>query len=54
MGAVAYLECRGVGKLDVDRDHDIVVGEVVGGGVRKPGHAADSLTLVDLGWSYAG
>ncbi|MBE7555941.1 MAG: flavin reductase [Anaerolineales bacterium] len=54
MAAAAYLECRVVGKLDVDGDYDIVVGEVVGGGVRKPGHAADSLTLVDLSWSYAG
>lgn len=53
-GAAAYIECRVVGKLDVDGDHDIVVGEVVGGDVFKPGKAADSLTLVDLGWSYAG
>lgn len=52
--AAAYLECRVVGKLDVDGDHDIVVGEVVGGDVRKPGKPGDSLTLVDLGWSYAG
>jgi flavin reductase (DIM6/NTAB) family NADH-FMN oxidoreductase RutF len=52
--AAAYLECRVVGKLDVDGDHDIVVGEVVGGGVAKPGKAADTLTLLDLGWSYAG
>jgi flavin reductase (DIM6/NTAB) family NADH-FMN oxidoreductase RutF len=52
--AAAYLECRVVGKLDVDGDHDLVVGEVVGGGVLKPGKASDSLTLVDLGWSYAG
>jgi flavin reductase (DIM6/NTAB) family NADH-FMN oxidoreductase RutF len=52
--AAAYLECRGAGKLDVAGDHDLVVGEVVDGGVRKPGQAADSLTLVDLGWSYTG
>jgi flavin reductase (DIM6/NTAB) family NADH-FMN oxidoreductase RutF len=52
--AAAYLECRVVSKLDVDGDHDIVVGEVVGGDVRKPGKASDSLTPVDLGWSYAG
>lgn len=53
-GTAAYMECRVVGKLDVDGDHDIVVGEVVGGDVLKPGKAADTLTLVDLGWSYAG
>jgi len=38
--------CEGVvGRLNVEGDHDIVVGEVVGGDVRKPGKAADSLTL---------
>src|SRR5262245_27054144 len=52
--AAAYLECRVVAQFDVEGDHDIVVGEVVGGDVRKPGKAADSLTLVDLGWNYAG
>ena len=52
--AAAYLECRVVGKLDLDGDHDIVVGEVIGGDVRKPGKADTSLTLVDLGWNYAG
>ena len=52
--AAAYLECRVVGKLDLDGDHDIVVGEVIGGDVRKPAKADTSLTLVDLGWNYAG
>ena len=53
-GAAAYLECKVVGRLDVGGDHEIIVGEVVGAGVNKPGKAADTLTLVDLGWSYAG
>jgi flavin reductase (DIM6/NTAB) family NADH-FMN oxidoreductase RutF len=53
-GAAAYIECRIVGKLDTGGDHDVIVGEVVGGGVQKAGDAASTLTLVDLGWSYAG
>jgi flavin reductase (DIM6/NTAB) family NADH-FMN oxidoreductase RutF len=52
--AAAYLECRVVQIVDLAADHDIVVGEVVGAGVTKPGEAAATLTLPDLGWSYAG
>jgi flavin reductase (DIM6/NTAB) family NADH-FMN oxidoreductase RutF len=53
-GAAAYLECRVVRIVDTGGDHDIVVGEVVAAGVAKPGEAPDTLTLLDLGWSYAG
>jgi flavin reductase (DIM6/NTAB) family NADH-FMN oxidoreductase RutF len=52
--AAAYLECRVVEIVDIGGDHDIVVGEVVGAGVRQKGEAADSLKLTDLGWNYAG
>lgn len=52
--AAAYLECRVVRIVDTGGDHDIVVGEVVGAGVSTPGEAADTLRLLDLGWSYAG
>lgn len=52
--AAAYLECKVVKIIDVGGDHDVVVGEVIGAGVNKPGKAADTLTLVDIGWSYAG
>ena len=52
--AAAYLECEVVEIVDTGSGHSAVVGKVVGGGVRKPGKAGDSLTLVDLGWSYAG
>lgn len=52
--AAAYLECKVLKIVDVGGDHDLVVGEVVGAGVRKPGDAAESLTLPDIGWSYAG
>ncbi len=52
--AAAYLECRVVRIIDTGGDHDIVVGEVVGAGVSTLGEAADTLRLLDLGWSYAG
>ena len=35
--AAAYVECRVVRLIDVGGDHDILVGEVVGGDVMKPG-----------------
>ena len=53
-GATAYLECRVVAIHDNDGDHDMVIGEVVGAGVIKTGDASKTLTLLDLGWSYAG
>jgi len=52
--AAAYIECRVVQVVDIGGDHDIVVGEPVGAGVRKAGKAGDTLTLPDIGWSYAG
>lgn len=53
-GAAAYLEVKVQQVVDVGGDHDIVVGEVVGAGVRTPGDASDTLTLASIGWSYAG
>ncbi len=53
-GAAAYVECRVVQMIDVGGDHDILVGEVVGGDTLKPGDVSDTLTLLDVGWSYAG
>ena len=53
-GAAAYVECRVVQMIDVGGDHDILVGEVVGGDILKPGDVSDTLTLPDIGWSYAG
>ncbi len=53
-GAAAYVECRVVKIVDTGGDHDIVVGEVIAAGVNKPGDASDTLSLPDLGWSYAG
>lgn len=53
-GAAAYLECRVVQMIDVGGDHDLLVGEVINAGITKPGDVYDTLTLPDLGWSYAG
>lgn len=53
-GAAAYVECRVVQIVDVGGDHDIVIGEVVGGDVMKEVDASEALTLPELGWSYAG
>lgn len=53
-GAAAYFECRVVAIHNDGGDHDIVVGEVAGAAVFKEGKASESLSLLDLGWSYAG
>lgn len=53
-GAAAYLECKVVDFLDVGGDHDILVGEVINAAVLKEGDVEDTLTLPDIGWSYAG
>lgn len=53
-GAAAFLECKVVQIVDVGGDHDILVGEVINAEILKPGEVEDSLTLPDLGWSYAG
>lgn len=53
-GSAAYVECRLVRIVDTGGDHDIVIGEVIGAGVSTPGGADETLTLPDLGWSYAG
>lgn len=53
-GAAAYVECTVLQMIDVGGDHDILIGEVVGGAVLKEGEVADTLTLPHVGWSYAG
>jgi len=52
--AAAYLECRVRSIQVVGGDHNIVVGEIVGAGVRKPGSAEDTLSLPKIGWIYSG
>ena len=53
-GAAAYLECRVVSIVDIGGDHDIVIGQVINAEQLKPGEVEDTLSLLDLGWSYAG
>ena len=53
-GAAGVLECRVVKIVETGGDHDLVVGEVIAAQVLKEGEVTDSLTLPDLGWSYAG
>ena len=53
-GSAAYIECKVLQIIETGGDHDLVVGAVVGAGVSKPGEAVDSLSLPELGWSYAG
>lgn len=50
----AYIECKLITIHDVGGDHNLVVGEVINAGILKDGEVEDSLTLMDLGWSYAG
>jgi flavin reductase (DIM6/NTAB) family NADH-FMN oxidoreductase RutF len=52
--AAAFLECKLFDIVNIGGDHDIVIGEVVGAGVMKPGGPSATLTLPDIGWSYAG
>jgi len=52
--AAAYIECRVTEIIDLGGDHDVVVGEVVGASILKPGECSDTLTLPYIGWSYAG
>ncbi|MFN2134664.1 MAG: flavin reductase family protein [Candidatus Promineifilaceae bacterium] len=53
-GAAVFLECKVVEIVDAGGDHDIVIGEVVNAEILKPGAVEDTLTLPDMGWSYAG
>lgn len=53
-GAAAYLECKVVQLVDIGGDHDILVGEVVNAAILKAGEVDDTLSLPDVGWSYAG
>lgn len=53
-GAAAFMECKVVEIVDVGGDHDILVGEVISAEILKEGDVDDTLTLPDLGWSYAG
>jgi flavin reductase (DIM6/NTAB) family NADH-FMN oxidoreductase RutF len=53
-GAAAFIECKVVQIIDIGGDHDILVGEVIGAEILQQGEVEDTLTLPDMGWSYAG
>lgn len=53
-GAAAYIEFQVRYLLDVGGDHAILVGEAINAAELKPGSVEDTLSLPDLGWSYAG
>ncbi len=52
--AAAYLECKCVDILDIQGDHDLVIGRIENACVINVGEPNNMLTLSDLGWSYAG
>lgn len=52
--AAAYLECEIVQIVDTGSGHSAVIAKVVGAGVNQAMKADETLTLPDLGWSYAG
>lgn len=52
--AAAYLECEVVGELDTGSGHSVIVAKVVGAGVRAKHEREETLTLLDVGWSYSG
>jgi flavin reductase (DIM6/NTAB) family NADH-FMN oxidoreductase RutF len=52
--AAAYLECEVVEIVDTGAGHSAVVAKVVNGDVRKEFKADETLSLPQLGWSYAG
>lgn len=53
-GTAAYLECEVRAIVGVGGDHDVVIAEVVNAEVMKPGSPKDTLSLLYLGWNYAG
>ncbi len=53
-GAAAYIELEVTKIVDAGGDHDIIIGRPLGAEVLKPGDVSQSLTLPDIGWSYAG
>ncbi len=54
-GATAYIECRVQQIVETGGDHDIVIGECVNAGILKENSTVeDTLSLVKIGWSYAG
>ena len=53
-GASAHIECRVKDVLDIGGDHTLIVAEPVSGQVVEEVDAADTMSVPDTGWSYAG
>lgn len=53
-GASAYIECRVRQVIDIGGDHDIIIGEPLGADIYQAHDVANTLSLVIMGWSYAG
>lgn len=53
-GATAFVECRVTEIVETGGDHNIVIGECINAEVLKESEVGDSMTLMALGWSYAG
>jgi flavin reductase (DIM6/NTAB) family NADH-FMN oxidoreductase RutF len=52
--AAAYLECEVEQIVDTGAGHSVVIAKVAGAGVRDEGESDETLTLLDIGWSYSG
>ena len=52
--AAAFLECEVTEMVDTGSGYTVVIAKVVGAGVRKEGKSEDTLTLLDVGWTYSG
>lgn len=53
-GTAAYIECRVLDIVDINAGHDIVIAEPINAAVLKELEYTDALTLMDVGWHYAG
>ncbi|MEK6223112.1 MAG: flavin reductase family protein, partial [Chloroflexota bacterium] len=52
--AVAFIECEVIDELDTGGRHALLLCKVVNAEVRKEGKSEETLTLLDIGWSYSG
>lgn len=53
-GASAYIECRVKEIVETGGDHNVVIADVINADVRERHEPEKTLSLPDLGWSYAG
>lgn len=53
-GASAYIEFKVIDFVDIGGDHELLVGEPIAASILQEGEVKETLTLPDVGWSYAG